>query len=755
MIGINHVMDNMTLEEKAKMCAGANFWFLQGVKRLGVPSIMAADGPHGLRKQMGASDHLGINESIKAVCFPTAAGLACSFDRKLLRQVGVTLGNECQSEGVGILLGPGVNIKRSPLCGRNFEYFSEDPYLSSELASAQIEGLQSKGIACSVKHYLANNQESERMSSNSVVDERALNEIYLASFEGPVVKAKAQTVMCSYNKINGTYAAENYEMLTGVLRKKWGFEGLVVTDWGAVKDRIKGLKAGLDLKMPGGNPDVDAAEILQAIENNELDEDTLDAAVKNILSVIAFVTNNKEQNTRYSRDEDHLAAMDAAVQSAVLLKNEDTLLPLEKSAKISLIGEFARFPRCQGSGSSHINTYKLDNAVDYVAGCDNISYTQGYVSAGDKEDVQLLSAAVEEASSADVAVIFAGLPDTYESEGFDRKNLNLPPNQNALIEAVCAVQPNTVVVLHMGACVLMPWREKVKSILSMNLGGEAVGSATVKLLFGDAVPSGKLAESYPVQLSDTPSFLNFPSFEGRTVYHESIFVGYRYYDKKNMEVQYPFGHGLSYTTFSYSNLCTSSSAFSDTDMIDISVDITNTGIRAGKEVVQLYVCPLEGTVPRPVRELKNFDKVELQPGETKTVTFKLSKRAFAYYSTQMHDWHVESGKYQIEAAASSRDIRQSVVVTVTSTVEISLDVTFETTIGQILATQKGRTVMAPIMQAIQKREGEAKDATDSAMGESAQAMKQAMIMEMPLQSLATFGIVTLKQLQGIVNAINR
>lgn len=750
---VQAVLAQMTLEEKAGMCSGADFWHLRGVPRLGIPSIMVTDGPHGLRKQGSETDHLGLNESVVAICFPTASALAASFDRDLLREVGSALGKECLAEEVGVLLGPGANIKRSPLCGRNFEYFSEDPFLSSELAEAFTYGLQGEGVGCSIKHFAANNQETDRMLSDSVVDERTLYEIYLASFEGAVANARAKTVMCSYNKVNGTFAAENERLLTDVLRKLWGFEGLVMTDWGAAKDMIDGIKAGLDLKMPGGR-DEDVQEIIEAVQNGRLPEAVLDTTVARILYVIDFVVSNKKEGAQYSREDDHAMARDVAAECAVLLKNDGELLPLRKGGKVAFIGAFAETPRYQGNGSSFINAYRVESALEMSKGMADIIYAKGYELAVDSVDDALLEEAVQAAKGAEVAVLFAGLPNTYESEGFDRKHINLPPNQIALIEAVCAVQPRTVVVLHNGSSVAMPWARQVPAILEMYLGGEAVGGATVRLLFGDAVPGGKLAESFPHKLSDNPSFLNFPGYDGKVEYHEGVYVGYRYYDAKQMDVLFPFGHGLSYAQFAYDNLRLDKSEMKDTESLQVSIDITNSGKVAAKEAVQLYVGQVTGEVPRPVRELKGFAKVALQPGETKQVTFTLSKRAFAYYNVTLHDWHVETAQYEIQIGASSRDIRVSSVVGVQSTVDVPVTFSPYTSIEQILKTDKGRIVLGPMLQAMQAMMPGSQEGTDKALGEGGVEMMRLMMMQTPLQSLVGFGMLTKEQMQQILYALN-
>ena len=628
---IKDLIAKMTLEEKAAMCSGADFWHTESCERLGIPASMVSDGPHGLRKQDDKADHLGVNESIKAVCFPAGCGTAASFNRDLLYHMGETLGNECQAEGVSVILGPAVNIKRSPLCGRNFEYYSEDPLVASEIAGSLIRGVQSKHVGTSLKHFLANNQETRRMSVNEIIDERTLNEIYLAAFEGAVKKAKPWTVMCSYNRINGTYAAAHHKYLTETLRDKWGFDGYVMSDWGAVNDRVEDLKAGLDLEMPS-SMGVNDQLIVEAVQNGTLEEQVLDTAVERILNIVYRYNENRDTEAVFDLDHDHEVAKKVAEETIVLLKNEN-VLPLTEGEEIAFIGKYAKKPRYQGGGSSHINSHKITGALDAAeaAGNTHIVYAQGFDDKEDKMDEVLLAEAVETAKKAKVAVIFAGLPDAFESEGFDRKHMRMPDCQNELIERVAAVQPNTIVVLHNGAPVEMPWADRVKGILEAYLGGQAVGGAEYDILFGKVNPSAKLPETFPKQLEDNPSYLAGFGEGDHVEYREGIFVGYRYYDKKKMDVLFPFGYGLSYTTFAYSNLCLDKKTMKDTEELTVSVDVTNTGDRAGKEVVQLYVADKESTVIRPVKELRDFVKIELAPGETKTVTFTLGKRAFAYY----------------------------------------------------------------------------------------------------------------------------
>ena len=624
----------MTLEEKAGMCSGLDFWHLKEVEHLGIPKVMVSDGPHGLRKQDEKGDHLGINDSIKAVCFPPAVLSACSFDRGLMEEMGKAIGREAQANDVSVVLGPAVNIKRSPLCGRNFEYYSEDPYLAGEIAAAFVKGVQSQHVGTSIKHFAANNQEYRRMSSSSEVDERTLREIYFPAFETAVKKAQPYTFMCSYNQINGTFASENKWLLTDVLRGEWGFKGYVMSDWGAVNDRVKGLEAGLELEMPASGGDNDAM-IVKAVKDGALEEKILDQAVERILRIIfEYADHRKPQE--FTMEKDHEEAQHIAEESMVLLKNENHILPLKTSEKAAFIGGFARNPRFQGGGSSHINCFKTTNVLDSVP-CDaQVVYAEGFPADRDFYDKALADEAVKAAAEADKAVIFAGLPESFESEGYDRSHMRLPECQNRLITEILKVQPNTVIVLHNGSPVEMPWLGEIKGLLETYLGGQAGGAAAANILYGKINPSGKLAETMPLKLSDNPSYLNFGGGE-KVEYREGIFVGYRYYDTKEMDVAFPFGYGLSYTTFAYSNLKLSMENPTEKDTVMVSADVTNTGKSAGKEVVQLYIRDLTGSAIRPEKELKGFEKVFLEPGETKTVTMELNKRSFAWYNTELHD----------------------------------------------------------------------------------------------------------------------
>lgn len=681
---IKKIISEMTLEEKASLLSGKNFWETKEIERLGIPSIMMIDGPHGLRKE----EERG-KPSIPSTCFPPAVLSACSFDRDLLREMGEALGEECIEEGVSIILGPGVNIKRSPLCGRNFEYFSEDPYLAGEIASAYIQGVQSKGVGTSLKHFAANNQETRRFSSDSRVDERTLHEIYLSAFEKAVKNAKPATVMCSYNHLNGEYASESHLLLTEILRERWGFEGLVVSDWGAVNDRVKGLLSGLDLEMPYSQG-VNDAKIVDAVQLGELSEDTLDLAVERVLELIERVAGDGSR-TPYDKDKHNTLARKIAAESIVLLKNEG-LLPLKKDAKIVFIGEFAEKPCYQGAGSSQVNPNRITSALSGAAEYSEVSYCKGFdLEHCDEVDPILEAEAVAAAKNNDVCVIFIGLPASYESEGYDRDHMRLSEGQNRLVEAVTAVNKNVVVVLQNGSPVEMPWTQKVGAIVESYLGGQAVGGAIADILFGAMNPCGKLAESFPKKLSDNPSYLYYIGERDVTEYREGIFVGYRYYDAKEMDVLFPFGHGLSYTSFKYSNLKLSDLAIDDTGTLTVTACVTNTGSIEGKEIMQLYVGKKDkdDIIIRAKKELKGFEKVSLKPGETKTVMFTLDKAAFAYYNTEIHDRHVLTGVYNIMVGRSSRDIVLEAEVKVTSTVEIPLKATVNTPFCDIIRMEGG------------------------------------------------------------------
>ncbi|MCB2305582.1 glycoside hydrolase family 3 C-terminal domain-containing protein [Clostridium estertheticum] len=748
---IKKIISQMTLEEKAGMCSGLDFWHTKGVERLGIPSIMVTDGPHGLRKQAGESDHLGLNKSVPATCFPSGATLSCSWDKSLLKKVGVALGEECQAEDVSIILGPAANIKRSPLCGRNFEYFSEDPYLSSEMATNHIKGVQSQGVGTSLKHFAVNNQEHRRLSVNSVLDERALREIYLASFEVAVKESQPWTVMCAYNKVNGEYCSENESLLTSILKKEWGHEGFVMSDWGAVNERVSGLIAGLELEMPSSNGLSDR-KIVEGVKNKSLPENILNSAVERLLKVVFKAVDNKKKNSVYDKEKHHKLARQVARECMVLLKNEENILPLKKEGNIAIIGAFAKNPRYQGGGSSHINPTKLDNVLEEIeesAGTNcNISYSEGFSLIKDDIYESLVDQAKKAASKSQVAVIFAGLPDRYESEGYDRTHMRIPENQINLIEEIAKVQKNIVVVLSNGSPIEMPWLNKVKGVLEGYIGGQAAGGAIADLLFGSFSPCGKLAETFPQKLSDNPSYLNFPG-EGDVVeYKEGLFVGYRYYGKKELPTLFPFGHGLSYTNFEYSDITVDKKEMVDNETLSIKVKIKNTGKVTGKEIVQLYIKDVESTVIRPEKELRGFEKVELKPGQEKIITFTLGKRAFAYYNVEIKDWHVESGDFEILVGASSNDIKIKEVVNVKSTVVIKKKFSKNSTLGDIMNDPTGADMAESLIKDIL---GEGDNSTDDIGTDM-----RTMLKDFVLRSMITFsgGKFTQEMMESLVEKLN-
>ena len=751
---IKALISQMTLEEKAGLCSGDDFWHTKAVERLGIPRTMVSDGPHGLRKQDDRGDHLGINDSIQAVCFPAACATAASFDPELIRTMGEAIGDSCQHEKVSVVLGPAVNIKRSPLCGRNFEYFSEDPYLAGRMATAMIQGVQSRNVGTSIKHFALNSQEHRRMSSSSNADERTIREIYFPAFEMAVKEAKPWTVMCSYNKINGVYASEDPWLLTEVLRNEWGFDGYAVSDWGAVSDRVAGVAAGLDLEMPASGG-VNDRKIVEAVKAGKLDEKVVDQACERILNIVYRYLENAKPETPWDQEAQHALAAEMAAECMVLLKNEDELLPLSREDEVAFIGEFARKPRFQGGGSSHINAFRITGATEAAKGL-KVTYVPGYSVEKDESTEADIAEAVAAARNAKAAVVFAGLPDSYESEGYDRSHMRMPACQNRLIEAVAEANPNTVVVLHNGAPVEMPWIGKVKAVLEAYLGGQAVGEAVVRVLFGDANPCGHLPETFPLKLEDNPSYLYYGGEGNVTEYREGIFVGYRYYDRKKAEVLFPFGYGLSYTDFEYSDLKLSADRIRDTETVTAAVTVKNTGTRAGKAVVQLYVGDPESTAIRPVRELKGFDKVALQPGESREVRFVLDKRSFACWNGQIRDWHVETGIFTIEAGASSRDLPLKAEVTVESTVELPRRYTMASIFMDIMADPKAAAIMKKHMKRAMEIFGneEQENSTDAAKEAITEEMNMAMMNYMPLRGAFSFGNASAEEAEELLRKLN-
>jgi beta-glucosidase len=655
------LLEQLTSREKASLLDGSDFWHTQPIDRLGIPSIMVTDGPHGLRKQAGASDHLGLNASVPATCFPAAASIASSWNTALLHRIGEALGDESRAQDVAVLLGPGVNMKRSPLCGRNFEYYSEDPYLAGVLATDLILGLQSKGVGASVKHFAANNQETERMTIDVDVDERTLREIYFPAFERVVVEAQPWTVMCSYNRVNGRYVSEDRRLLTGVLREEWGFAGAVISDWGAVNERDRAVAAGMDLEMPssGGNGQ---QKVLDALSTGTLSEADVDEAVLHVLELVEKAA-EREPLERFDADAHHDLARLAALESAVLLKNDDDILPLALAGgRIAVIGEFARTPRFQGAGSSQVNPTRVDTALDgleaLLDGGRELVFSPGYEIEVDQAQPALIEEAVAAAAGAEVAVVFLGLPPSHESEGYDRDHMDLPEGQRELLHRIADVNSSVVVVLSNGAAVILAdWEHRAKAVLEGWLLGQAGGRATAELLLGLASPSAKLAETIPMRFEDNPSFGSFPGEFGTVRYGEGVLIGYRWYDARRMEVSYPFGHGLSYTRFDYSDLEAEVIDDGPAPRVVVHLTVTNTGDRAGAEIVQLYVRDLEASVARPQQELKGFAKVALEPAEDTRVRLELDGRAFAFWDIERAGWNVEGGDFELRVGASSRDIR--------------------------------------------------------------------------------------------------
>jgi len=672
---ITQLLSELTIEEKVALCSGRDDWSTKPIDRLDIPWIWLSDGPHGLRRAP-ATNKPGYGDQLPATCFPTASALAATWDTDLIYKVGQTLGEESQAQGVNILLGPGVNIKRSVLGGRNFEYFSEDPILSGEMGAAFINGVQSQGVGTSLKHFTANNVETMRMYNNSNVDTRTLHEIYLRPFEIAVKKAQPWTVMACYNRVQGEYGTQSSYLLTDILKKNWGFKGIVVSDWFAVVDRVKAMKAGMHIEMPRVSA-INNAIAVEAIHNGTLDIEVVDALVKEILTIVFKAKSLQKEGVKLAIEKDHAFARKVASEAATLLKNENDVLPItkEKYKKIAIIGEFAKDPRYQGNGSSQVKPTKLDNIIDiikneYGEGIE-ISYAQGY-NLSDDHDTSLIEEAKKVAGQADVALVFSGLPLQYESEGIDRKHINMPASHNQLINEISSAQKNTIVVLTNGSAVTMPWLSNVSGVLETWLGGQAGAGGIADVLFGKVNPSGKLAETFPKRLEDTPAFFNFPGEQGDVLYGERFFVGYRYYDERKITPLFPFGYGLSYTTFEYSDLMLSSKTTTDKEGLTVSLIVKNTGKVKGKEIVQLYVSDKESTLQRPEKELKKFIKVTLEPGEEKKVSFQLDSRDFSYFDAKRNRWVAESGAYVIAAAASSRDIKLSETVQLKSTQKIPL-----------------------------------------------------------------------------------
>ncbi len=776
---------SLDLETKARLCSGRNLWQLEPVEELGLGRIMVADGPHGLRKQADGGEGI---VSHPATCFPPAVGLAASWDRALLAEVGAAIGAEALAADVAVVLGPGANIKRHPLCGRNFEYLSEDPLLSGELAVALIDGIQSVGVGTSLKHFAVNNQEALRMSVDAVVDERALREIYLAGFERAVKQAKPWTLMCAYNKLNGTYCSEHHRLLTEILRDEWGFEGLVMTDWGAASDRPAGIAAGLDLEMPGSRG-INDGEILEAVANGSLTEDELDAAVERVLALIVRGSGavTKPAPT-VNFDDHHELARRAAADSCVLLTN-DGILPLAPGSSIALIGAFADKPRYQGSGSSRVNPTQLDTLLGSITelngGPSTVSYAAGYENDGDNPRPDLIDEARLVARSADLAVVVVGLPPSFESEGFDRDHMRMPDQHNRLVEAVCEANPNTVVVLCNGSPVQIPYVDRPRAILEAYLGGQGGGMGAARILFGEANPSGSLAETFPIRQTDHGSDPWFPGVGRQVQYREGIHVGYRWFDRVGLEVLFPFGHGLSYTTFDYGPLEVDGQSNADQGIaLTARIAITNTGNRAGTETVQLYATRQDATVDRAAQELVGFQKIYLEPGQSESIEIPLDQRSFAFYDVKSAAWQIEPGLVELRAGSSSRDIRTTaqfnlvssfqpgsgVTPAAPSVVTLQDDTGFEARLGypipeatpvepfnrnstveEVSVTAIGRRFAAAVNKAAMQQFG-----LDEHTDDSFKLMFERMTAEAPLRSLAVLsgGKLSWATVDNMVKAMN-
>ncbi|PKQ27035.1 MAG: glycosyl hydrolase [Actinobacteria bacterium HGW-Actinobacteria-4] len=787
------VVATLDTTQKITLVSGRDFWTTEAIESAGLPPVMLTDGPHGLRKQAGDSDHIGLANSVPATCFPTAATLGSTWDPALLEEVGAALGRESRAENVGVLLGPGLNIKRHPAGGRTFEYLSEDPFLSGKMAAGLVRGIQSEGVGACLKHYAANNQESNRMIVDTLIDERTLREIYLTGFEIAVKESAPWTVMCSYNKINGEHAGESRRLLTDILRSEWGFDGLVMTDWFATYDRPRAIAAGLDLEMPGTAGTWDAS-VAAALTSGELSMADLDRAATRVVDMMIRATTHDGASDSapitVDFDAHHALAIKAAAAGSVLLTNNG-LLPLAAKGTIAVIGAFADQPRFQGNGSSLVNPTQLTtfrhSMREALGEKAALLYAPGYDAAtGDTTD-QLIAEAVETASHADAVVLVAGLPGRMESEGYDRDHLDLPAGHNALIEAITAANPNTAVILVNGAPVEMPWADKPAAILEAYLGGQAGGRALADIVLGMAEPGGRLAESFPFHASDIASDKNFPGAPTQVEYREGLYVGYRFHDTADVAPRFAFGHGLSYTTFAYSDLTVKASG--EGGHYSVSVTVTNTGKRSGTEVVQLYVHDVESTMHRPIKELKGFAKVSLKPGASQTVTLELDRRAFAIYCPKASDWVIESGEFAIQVGSSSANIQVSQTITVDSADAVSTsaaplrliadDVEFasmlgrtipeplpllpfhrDSTVAHLQQTVLGRRLYALILRAISKRMGAQAEApapsdAPAPIDDSPEVM-QAMLMAMPLRgvAMASDGNISLTRLDRIIGVLN-
>ncbi|MFI5843967.1 glycoside hydrolase family 3 C-terminal domain-containing protein [Catenuloplanes sp. NPDC051500] len=731
MLDVDHLLSELTVAEKASLTSGSGFWYTAPVERLGVPRIMVSDGPHGLRAQPHDSDHVGLGGSLPATCFPTASAIASTWNPQLLHRIGAALAQEARACNLSVILGPGINMKRSPLCGRNFEYFSEDPFLAGELAVGIVGGIQSRGVGTSVKHYAANNQETDRLRVDVQADERTLREIYLPAFERVVTACQPWTVMCAYNKVNGASASENHWLLTTVLREDFGFEGLVVSDWGAVYHRVPALLAGLDLEMPpalGRSPE----QIAAAVESGEVPIEVLDQRVRRVLELVSKGMPVLDLDESFDVDAHHSLARQAAAESVVLLKN-DGLLPLAAGARIAVVGEFARTPRFQGAGSSQVTPTRVDVLLDELrAVYGEVPFAAGYGIGTTGDDVALRAEAQRVAAAAETVIMLIGLPGADESEGFDRTHLDLPANQLAALAAVAEVNPNVAVVLVNGATVLLgDVMPHARALAEAWLGGQAAAGGIADVLTGVVNPSGKLAETIPLRLEDNSSFLNFPGDSQVVRYGEGVFVGYRGYDRSGLDVAYPFGFGLSYTRFAFSDLGVDlrGSVAEGTLAATVTVTVANTGAVAGAEVVQVYVRDVESAVARPVRELKGFAKVSLAAGESRTVSIELDQRAFAFWSARHGAWAVEAGDFVIEAGSSSRDLPLRTTIAVEAP-RLAAALDRDSTLHEWMSDPDGRRLVE----------------AEVAGGQPAAVLTDEMVSvvgTMPMSTLANFGGMSL------------
>ncbi|WP_268912326.1 beta-glucosidase [Lentilactobacillus sp. SPB1-3] len=733
----NSLIDKLTLKEKAALVSGKDFWYTAKIDHSDLPVIMMTDGPSGLRKQVDNPEGLSLNDSVQAVCFPASALTACSFNRQKLNMLGHQLGLAAKAEGISVLLGPGINLKRSPLAGRNFEYFSEDPYLAGELAAAYVKGVQKEHVGVSVKHFAANNRENQRFTVSSNIDERTLREIYLSAFEKVVKKAEPATLMSSYNSINGTPSSQNKWLLTDILRNEWNFKGLVMSDWGAVSDHATAIKAGLDLEMPGKGEE-SVQEIIDAVQNGNLSEQDLNKSVSRVIKMVEDWHLSGNETKFYDMDKQHEFARELAADSFVLLKNNQSVLPIKPNDKIAIVGQLAANPRYQGSGSSHVNPYHLVTPLDRINQVrTDAVFEPGYSLDDDNIDSEEIGKAVGISKNVDKVIVFAGYPERMESEGFDKDNIDLPANQNKLIQEISKVNKNVIVVLQNGSVVNMPWADNVAAILETYLAGEAVGEATWDVLSGSVNPSGRLAETFPVKLEDNPSFLSFGSDLENENYREGLFIGYRYYDKKKMPVRFPFGFGLSYTTFDYEQLRTGVRE----DDVQVELLVKNTGKYAGSQSIQVYVGNLTSMVEKPVKTLAGFDKIHLEPGEEKSVTITLDKRAFSWYDTSHKRWQSDNGHYKIFIGESSLDIKQQTTVNIRWNDEDFEPVNSGTYISELMKRPNFDSSMNSL--GLQK----------ILAGISDDGPTAKMFKNMPLRAATTMG-VTPEQIKELINKLN-